>query len=227
MLTKRFAGLCLLMALGMSTAAPAQSPAPSSVPSSTPADAQAVMNRIQARNPSLQTFQARVHVDVHMSNFPWLSPKLDGTAYFKRPDNYEVVFDRVPSYAHGINKLFGNIGDPAAWQRDSNVSYQGVQSIGGRPEIALRLTKKIYSDQIKDTIAYVDPSTYQVVRMDFHYTNGGSISMTQGYREEGQYNVIATQHADIQIPHVRAVADATFGAYQTNVAVDDGVFTKK
>lgn len=227
MLTKRFAGLFVLFALGMSTAAPAQSPVLGVVPSSTPADAQAIMNRIQARNPSLQTFQARVHVDVHMSSFPWLSPKLDGTAYFKRPDNYEVVFDRVPSYAHGINKLFGDIGDPVAWKRDSNVSYQGVQSVDGRPEIALRLIKKVYSDQIKDTIAYVDPSTYQVVRMDFNYTNGGSISMTQAYREEGQYNVIATQHADIHIPHVRAIADATFGTYQTNVAVDDGVFTKK
>lgn len=218
MLSKRFAGLVLLFALGTSAAAPAES---------TPADAQAIMNRIEARNPSLQTFQARVHVNVHMTSFPWLSPKLDGTAYFKRPDNYEVVFDRVPSYAHGINKLFGDIGDPAVWQRDSNVSYDGVQPVDGRPEIALRLIKKIYSDQIKDTVAYVDPSTYQVVRMDFHYTNGGSITMTQAYREEGQYNVIASQHADIHIPHVRAVADATFATYQTNVAVDDGVFTKK
>lgn len=195
--------------------------------SSLPTDAQTIMTRITERNPSLQSFEARVHVDLRMQTFPWLAPKLDGTAYFKRPDSYEVVFDRVPSYAHGINKLFGDLADPAAWVTDSNVNYVGLQKIDGHPELALRLTKKIYSDQIRDTMAYVDPATYQVIRMDYHYLNGGSITMTQTYKDQGPYNLVATQHADIHIPHVRAVADATFGTYQPNVAVSDSVFTSK
>ena len=189
--------------------------------------ATAILAAVAARNPSLQTFQARVHVNVRMLNFPWLSPKLDGTSYFKRPDNYEVVFDRVPSYAHGINKLFGDIDDVAAWQKDWNIAYDGVQTVDGHPLYALRMTKKVYSDQTTDTVAYVDPSTYQVVRMDWHYRNGGSITMTQTYRQQGAYSVVSTQHADIHIPHVHAVADATFGEYQTNVAVSDAVFTGK
>lgn len=221
MLSRRISAAAIMLALASGAAAAAQPQ------QSAPLDAQTIMKRIETRNPSLGSFQARVHVGIHMQSFPWLAPNLDGTAYFKRPDNYEVVFDRVPSYAHGINKLFGDIGDPAAWQRDSNVAYDGVQNVDGHAELALRITKKIYSDQIKDTIAYVDPSTYQVVRMDFHYNNGGAISMTQTYKDQGQYNVIASQHAEIHIPHVRAVADATFGTYQTNVAVDDSVFTKK
>lgn len=187
----------------------------------------AVLAGIAARNPSLQTFQARVHVNVHMLNFPWLSPKLDGTSYFKRPAHYEVVFDRVPSYAHGINKLFGDIDDVAAWEKDCNIVYDGVQNVDGKPYYALVMTKKIYSDQIADTVAYVDPANYEVARMDWHYRNGGTITMTQTYRQQGQYNVVATQHADIKIPHVHAVADATYGEYQTNVAVDDKVFTGK
>ncbi len=187
----------------------------------------AILARISARNPSLQSFQARVHVNVHMLSFPWLSPQLDGTSYFKRPDNYEVVFDRVPSYAHGINKLFGDIDDVAAWEKDCDIAFAGVQAVDGHPEFTLRMTKKIYSDQIVDTVAYIDPSTYQVVRMDWHYRNGGTITMTQTYRQQARYNVVATQHADIQIPHVRAVADATFGEYEANVAVNDTVFTSK
>ena len=87
------------------------------------------------------------------------------------------------------------------------------------------MTKKIYSDQIKDTVAYVDPATYEVVRMDYHYRDGGAITMTQTFKQEGPYTVVATQHAEIS-HRVRAVADATFGVYQTNVAVDDAVFTK-
>lgn len=217
MLMKRLAGIAL--ALGLFTAT-----AP--VDAQTPLDAQSILQRIEQHNPSLQSFQARVHVDVRMLNFPWLSPKLDGTSYFKRPNNYEVVFDRVPSYAHGITKLFGDIADAAAWEKDSNIAYDGVRTIDGRPMLALRLTKKIYSDQIKDTVAYVDPATFQVVRMDWNYRSGGVITMTQTFRGDGPYTVIASQHADIHIPHVRAVADAVYGSYQTNVAVDDAVFKK-
>jgi outer membrane lipoprotein-sorting protein len=189
--------------------------------------ADSIMQRIEARDATLQSFQTRVHVNVHMLSFPWFSPQLDGTSYFKRPDNYMVHFDRVPSYAHGITKLFGDIGDPAAWQKDSNISFDGLQSIDGKPMLVLRMTKKIYSDQIKDTLAYVDPATYQVTKMVWNYTNGGSISMTQNFRPQGRYSVIATQHADIKIPHVHAVADATYGTYQMNVAIADSVFKQK
>lgn len=197
------------------------------VPASAQSSPAAILAGIAARNPSLASYQARVHVDVHMLNFPWLSPKLDGTSYFKRPDKYEVVFDRVPSYAHGIDKLFGSIDDVAAWVKEWNIEYGGVQNVEGKALYALRMTKKIYSDQIKDTVAYVDPATYQVVRMDWHYRNGGTITMTQTYREQAGYNVVCAQHAEIAIPHVRAVADAAYGEYQTNVAVSDSVFTGK
>ena len=216
---KRYRMLSLFgaLVLGAGLAAPASA-------QTSPA---AILAGIAARNPSLQSYQARVHVNVHMLNFPWLSPKLDGTSYFKRPDKYEVVFDRVPSYAHGIDKLFGTIDDVAAWLKEWNIGYDGVRSVDGKPLFALVMTKKIYSDQIKDTVAYVDPATFQVDRMDWHYRNGGTITMTQTYREQGNYNVVSSQHADIRIPHVHAVADATYAAYQTNVAVSDSVFTGK
>ena len=218
MFIKRIAPL--VMTLGaVATVAPAGAQAP--------LDARTIMQRIELRNPSLQTFQARVHVNVRMLSFPWLAPKLDGTSYFKRPDNYEVVFDRTPSYAHGIDKLFGDIGDPAAWEKDSNIVFDGAQTIDGHAFLALRMTKKIFSDQIKDAVAYVDPATYQVVRMDWHYRNGDNITMTQTFKDQGPYNVIATQHADIHRSRIHAVADSTFGVYQTNVALDDSVFTKK
>jgi outer membrane lipoprotein-sorting protein len=218
MLFKRFAALAVAVA-AFAAAAPAGA--------QSPMDAATVIQRIEQRNPSLQSFQARVHVNVRMLSFPWLAPKLDGTSYFKRPDNYEVVFDRTPSYAHGIDKLFGDIDDPASWKRDSNIVFEGTQNVDGRALLALRMTKKIYSDQIKDTVAYVDSETFQVVRMDWHYRNGDAITMTQTFKDQGPYNVIATQHADIHRSRIHAVADSTFGTYETNVAVDDSVFTKK
>lgn len=189
--------------------------------------AHGVIEKVEARNPSLKSFQARMHVDVRMLNFPFLSPKLDGTAYFKRPSNYEVVFDRVPSYAKGFKRLFADVGDAASWERDNNVALAGQNTLNGRQMIVLRLTKKVYSDQIDHADIFIDASSYQVAQMEWHYRNGGKIVMTQNYKTEGPFNVIATQHAEISIPHVHAVADANYGQYQTNVAVNDDVFTQK
>jgi hypothetical protein len=62
--------------------------------------------------------------------------------------------------------------------------------------------------------------------MEWDYTSGGKIVMTQQYRSEGGFTVLSSQHAMIHIPYVHAVADATYAAYQTNVAVEDTVFTK-
>ena len=185
-------------------------------------DVRTVLRKMTDRNPTLQSYRARVHVDVRMLNFPFLAPKLDGTSYYKRPDLYVVVFDRMPSYARGFQKLFNDIGNPNQWQRDSNVAMDGSATIDNRPMIVLRMTKKIRSDILDHTLAYVDAETFDLARMEWYYTSGGKITMTQQYRSQGIYSVLSSQHATIQIPHVRAVADASYGTYETNVPVEPG-----
>jgi hypothetical protein len=182
-----------------------------------PSDPHDIIAKMIDRNPTLQSYRSRVHVDVRMLNFPFLAPKLDGTTYFKRPNTYEVVFDRVPGYAKGFSKLFDDVGDPAAWEKDQNVSFVGPQTLDGRPMLVLRLTKKIHSDILDHTLAYVDPNTFALQEMEWDYTSGGKITMTQDYQAQDGYNLLASQHATIDIPHVRAVADATYADYATNV----------
>lgn len=183
------------------------------------ASAWSIVQHMAERNPTLQSYRARVHVDVRMLNFPFLAPKLDGTSYYKRPDFFEVVFDRMPGYARSFQRLFDDIGNPRAWQKDQNISIDGTSLLDGRPTIVLRLTKKIHSDILDHTLAYVDSNDYTLLRMEWYYTSGGKITMTQEYREQGHYSLLSQQHATIDIPHVHAVADASYDAYQTNVPV--------
>jgi outer membrane lipoprotein-sorting protein len=186
-------------------------------------DAHTVVEKMIARNPSLESYKARVHVDVRMLSFPYLSPKLDGTSYYKRPDTYEVVFDRVPSYAKGFQKIFDDVGDPGAWEKDQNIALDGTATLWGHPMIVLRLTKKIHSTILDHALAYVDPYSYALIEMDWYYTSGGKITMTQTYQRKGSNYLLSSQHADINIPYVRAVADASYNQYQTNVpAANDG-----
>lgn len=194
-----------------------------------PADAGDVITRMLARNASLTSYQARVHVNLHMLNFPYLAPSLDGTSYYKRPDSYEIVFDRVPSYAKGFEKLFNDVDDPSRWQQDQIVVLQGLQNVDGHSMLVLRMTKKIHSDILDHTLAFVDPSSYELARMEWHYVSGGVIVMTQLYHAQGDYSFVVSQHVTIDRPdiHVHAVGDSQFGSYQTNVAVNDSVFTKQ
>ena len=220
--------LAFAFAVLASVIAPAVAQGPSTAPAETPSTASAVIARMVDRNPSLNSFTARVHVNLHMVNFPFLSPKLDGTSYFKRPGHSEVVFDRVPSYAKGFSKLFNDVADPLAWEADWNIMDKGAVKLADYPNpvFELYMTKKIYSDQTADAIAYVDPNTYELLMMQWDYRNGGKIVMRQWYRQEGDYSLVSQQHVDINIPHVHAVGDSQFGTYQTNVAVDDSVFKK-
>lgn len=190
-----------------------------------PLDAHTILSRMSERNPTLKSYRARVHVNVRMYSFPFLAPKLDGTSYYKRPDFYEVVFDRMPGYARGFQRMFNDIGNPERWEKEQNITVDGTALLGTRSVIVLRMTKKIHSDILDHTLAYIDPADYSLVQMEWYYTNGGKITMTQQYRTQGIYSVVTSQHATIAIPYVHAAADSTYGVYETNVPVGAGATT--
>jgi outer membrane lipoprotein-sorting protein len=209
-------GLCGLLALAFAFA-DAQTTAPTS--------AQDVLAKMAARNAGLDSYSVRVHVNMRLLQFPFYSPKLDGTTYYKRPGKSEVVFDSMPSYAKGVQKLFNDVADPAGWQKDSNIALQGMGQLDGRPMIVLILTKKIHSDQIDHTTVYVDPGNYELMQMDWHYTNGGTIVMKQYYRMQDGFMLVSQQHVDINY-RFHAAGDSSYEPYKTNVPVADSVFAQ-
>jgi hypothetical protein len=211
--------LCVTLATASAGVSAADSPAVA------PTNAWTVLTKMAQRNPTLASYRARVHVDIRMLNFPFLAPKLDGTSYYKRPDYYVVVFDRMPGYARGFQRLFDDIGNPQAWEKNQFVTLAGTSSVDGRPAMVLRLTKKIHSDILDHTLAYVDIASYALLKMEWYYTSGGKITMMQYYRTEGNYSVLAQQRGTIDIPHVHAIAYATYGTYQTNVPIRVGAST--
>ena len=216
--------LCALLALAFSLAS-AQTVTPQASASPAPTSVREVLERMTARNAGLDSFTARMHVKLRMLSFPYFAPSLDGTSYFKRPDKSEIVFDRVPGYAKGFQRLFNDVDDPNGWKKDENIALQGMGSLNGRPVIVLVLTKKIHSDQIDHATVYVDPSTYELPQMEWHYTNGGTIVMKQYYQVENGFSVVARQHVDIDY-RVRAVGDAQYEPYRMNVPVANAVFTQ-
>lgn len=201
-------------------------PAKAAISSDTdPADAGAIVARVIERNPNLSSFQGRLHVDIRLISFPFLRQHLDATTYYKRPSNYEVVFDKVPSYARGFEKLYTDVGDPSNWEKRFVITTAGYATFGKQRDVVLYLVQRVRGMIDHETVL-VDPTNWTIDQIRYDYYNGGSITMSQTFHDVGGYLLLTSQRADIRIPHVRAVALGTYSDYQTNVAVNDAVFAR-
>jgi anti-anti-sigma factor len=216
------ASLALLGGLAGSRASAAVTQAAAAPALPTPSEA---IEHVLARSARIASYQATVGVDVHLRSFPYLSKHLDGTTYFKRPDNFEMVFRSVPSFARGFDRLYSDIDDPTSWERRFDMSLAGEKSVEGHRDVVLRLVQKVRGMIDHEDVA-IDPATWRIDAMEWHYYNGGFIAMSQNFEDVGGVSVVATQHATIHIPYVHAAADAVYSDYKTNVAIDDGVFTR-
>ncbi len=199
---------------------------PASAAAPIPTDPSAIVARVVERNPDLSSYEGRMHVDLKLTSFPFISRHFDASTYFKRPANYEVVFDRVPTYASGFAKLFTDVGDPTNWERRFRISFAGEQDVRGHRDVVLRLVQRVRGMIDHETVL-IDPNAWAIDSIRYDYYNGGHVTMTQTFRQVGSYSLLAEQDAEIAIPHVRAVAHGTYTDYKTNVALDDAVFSKK
>jgi hypothetical protein len=191
-----------------------------------PTDPELILAKVEARNPSLNTYQGRLHVDLRLTSFPFLHQHLDGSTFYKRPANYEVVFDKVPALAKGFDKMFADVGDPAGWEKRFIITYAGEREFGSRKDIELRMVQRVRGMIDHETVL-INPEAWVVDSIRYDYYNGGHITMTQTFRDIGGYSMLAEQNAEIAIPYAKAVAHGTYADYKTNVALDDSIFTKK
>ena len=184
-----------------------------------------LVRAVIAQSAEIQSYEAQVGVDIKLRSFPYVSQHLDGTTYFKRPDNFEVVFERVPSYAKGFDKLYSDIDDPTSWAKRFDLSFAGTRTIADHRDVVVRLVQKVRGQIDHEDVA-IDPVARRIDAMSWSYYDGGAISMTQEFQRVGAFTVLARQHATIKIPFVHASADAVYRNYRTNVAIDDSVFTR-
>jgi hypothetical protein len=188
-------------------------------------DVALILERVIERNPELSSFQGRMHVDIKMTSFPFLREHLDATTYYKRPSNYEVVFDHLPGYARGFQKLYTDVGDPSNWSRHFVITYEGQVAYHNRHDLELRMVQRVRGMIDHETVL-IDPDAFTIDQIRYDYYNGGHITMSQEFRAVGDYLLLATQSAEIKIPHISAIASGNYDSYQTNVAVDDAVFER-
>jgi hypothetical protein len=212
MMTRRWACLSLAAALTLS-AAP-------TLADSVDVSGGDVYTRMQHVNTNLTSYQADVSVAILTHGPPFISPTLQGKAYFKKPDKNAVVFDTVPLLAQQAKHVVAQLEPPAEWPQVYDVTATGDDGTTA----TFRLVRK-KNGRIDHVDVTVDDSTATVKGMIYYYKdNGGTIAFTQSYDRVGDDYVLKQQNGKVDIPHYNADVTSTFSNYQLNVAVPDTVF---
>ncbi|MEO7039025.1 MAG: hypothetical protein ABI186_03230 [Candidatus Elarobacter sp.] len=176
--------------------------------------------RMQRVNAALNSYQADVTVAIKMNTFPFLSPTLDGKAYYKKPDKTAVQFQSVPALAGQLKKVVGQMEQPSEWPTLYDVTPTGDDGSSATFKLVRKKNGRIDHVDVK-----VDDKTATVTEMTYFYKeDGGSIKFTNSYDQiDGNY-VIKAQTGKVDIPHYNADVNSTFANYKLNVAINDKVF---
>jgi hypothetical protein len=210
MIRRSFAFLAAAVMLGL--AAPA-------FPASAQDDLFARMQRV---NTGLNSYQADITVAIKLNTFPYLSPTLEGKAYYKKPDKTAVQFQTVPALAGQLKKVVGQMEPPSDWPR----LYDYTKTADDGNVATFRLVRK-KNGRIDHVDVKVDDKTATVTEMTYFYKEsegGGSIRFTNQYDQIAGNFVVKTQTGKVDIPHYNADISSTFANYKLNVPVNDAVF---
>jgi hypothetical protein len=183
------------------------------------ADSSTVYARMQQLNAGLKSYQADFHVDVTTHGFPFISPSLDGKAYYVQPDKNAVVFQSVPALANAFKKVYPQLEPPSEWPAIYDVTPAGDDGTTSTFKLVRKKNGRI--DHVDVT---VDDKTATVSSMAYIYKDGGSVSFQQTYSSINGNYVIAKQTGKVDLPQYHADVASTFTNYKLNVPVDPQVF---
>ena len=207
------AALALCAGLGVTAQSRADGP---------PANNGDLYKRMVQVNAKLKSYTGTVHMDAKLLTFPFLSPSLDGTVYYKQPDKQALVFDTVPALASQFKKVYPKLDAPATW--DKIYDFTALSDENGTTTYRL-VPKK--NGRIEHLDVNVDDGTATVKGYTWTYKDGGSIAFEQSFKTiDGNYLPLkVTGHVDL--PSYKADVTTNFSNYKLNVPVADSVFDEK
>ncbi len=188
-----------------------------SVPASAQDDLYARMQRV---NTGINTYQADVTVAIKMNTFPYLSPTLEGKAYYKKPDKNAVQFQSVPALAGQLKKVVGQMEPPSDWPK----LYEVTKNSDDGSTATFKLVRK-KNGRVDHVDVKVDDKTATVSEMTYFYKeDGGSIKFTNTYDQIAGNYLVKAQTGKVDIPHYNLDISSAFANYKLNVPVSDAVF---
>ena len=148
-----------------------------------------------------------------------LREHLDGDDLLQAPVELRGRFRQLPSYARGFEKLYTDVGDPARLGAALRHHLPRCERIR-RPTRRRAAPGPARPRHDRSRNRHRQPRLRgRSTRSATTITTADQSRCHKNFETIGGYLLLASQHADIAIPHVRAVAYGNYDRYQTNVAV--------
>jgi len=209
---------CLLLAISAGGSVAASPPATEMVAQSDVLHS-ALFARMLRVNEGLISYQSRVHLAVAMQSFPYLSPTLDGTVYYQRPDQNAIIFDSAPALAPLFQRVFPRLDPPASWP-----SRYSITLLAQRPEsTTLRLVPR-KNGRVDHLDIVIDEHTAMPIAYTYTYREGGTVHFDQAIQRIGSAYVVSSLVGQVALPSFRATANAGFTEYRLNTPIPASVF---
>jgi hypothetical protein len=175
--------------------------------------------RMQKLNADVKSYTAALHVDIAMKSFPFLSPGLDGSVYFERPDKTAVVFDTVPVLAEQFKKVYPKVDPPSKWPELYDMSVLSDE----KGTTTFRLVPK-NAARVDHLDVQADDRNATIVAMTWTYRDGGYVTLAQQFGTFSGHLLVNRQTGRVELPSYQADVTAAFSGYKLNVPIDERVF---
>src|ERR1700676_3044204 len=178
--------------------------------------------RMLAINAKLKSYTASVTLDIKMTSFPYLSPELTGTAYYKHPDKRAVIFDTVPVLAEQAKKVYPKVEEPIDWPKVYTITP--ISDEAGLTTFRL-IPKK--NGRVEHLDVKIDDANATVDGYTWTYKDGGFVTFEQTFKTiEGNY-LPEKLSGRVELPSYKANITSALSNYKLNVAMPDWVFEEK
>src|ERR1700682_4779200 len=178
--------------------------------------------RMLSLNAKLKTYTANVTLDIKMTSFPYLSPELTGTAYYKHPDKRTVVFDTVPVLAEQAKKVYPKVEEPIDWPKVYTITP--IPDEAGLTTVRL-IPKK--NGRVEHLDVKIDDANATVGGYTWTSKDGDYVTFEQTFKTiEGNYPPEKLS-GRVELPSYKANVTSALSNYKLNVAIADSVFAEK
>ena len=212
-------------ALGLAaTLAATPSPQPSPVSPSTAAD---VLRRVEQSLNAVKSYQVPVTIRGNVKvSFLSVPVGMDGSEYFRAPDQSAMHINNAPSVARGFENTMNSMGTPQTWEATYDIVLKGTAQHGRHQMYVLVGTPK-HPANVKSVTMWVSEKTFSVDSVAFSYNNGATLTLVLSHRNHSPYHLPTSIAVDAEFPQYRGQATIQYGTYQINVPIADSVFEKQ
>lgn len=185
-----------------------------------------IVARMAAQRAGLKSYQVRVGFAIDLNAFLHLHFSPQATYYFKQPDKNAIVFDSLPPGAQQFQHFFGSIGTPETWVKTYDLSMAATSATPADTRYYLKLVPKDRTSNIDHIDVMVDKNSLGMVKEQWFYRSGASITMDQVNERVSGFVLPKEQIADFNFPAYKAHAVSDFDGYHLNADIPDSVFSR-